>query len=228
MAVGMHDSVSPGGVIRVVLADDHSAVRAGLRVLLGTDPDIEVIGEAATGADAVTRTHQLRPDVVLMDVQMPVLDGMGATAQIRAETDARVLILTTFGLDDYVEAALAAGADGFLLKSARAEEITGALHRVMAGDVVLAPEITRAVVERSRRAPAAPDPRRGPKLSALTPREHDVLELLGRGASNGEIARALGITEATAKSHVSRILDKLGVRSRVQAALLLHTENPAE
>ena len=212
--------------VRVLLAEDHAAVRAGLRLILEAEAGIEVVGEAGDGHAAVTNARALRPDVVLMDIQMPRLDGVEATTQIVAEELAEVLVLTTFDLDEYVFAALRAGAAGFLLKSAGAAELTGAVHRVAAGDGVVAPEVTRRLlaafassrpgaVEQVRRA--EPD---GGALTGLTERERDVLTLLARGLSNQEIAAALVITEATTKTHVSRVLAKLGCSSRVQAAIV--------
>ncbi|MER7559020.1 response regulator transcription factor [Nocardioides sp. NPDC126508] len=209
-------------MIRVLLADDHAAIRAGLRMLLATAGDIEVVGEAADGATAVANAQALRPDVVLMDVRMPGTDGVTATRQVVAEGLADVLVLTTFDLDEYVFGALRAGAAGFLLKTAEADALVDAVRHVAAGDGVVAPEVTRRVLAElagtaDRSAPAAG----GASIPAdLTPRERDVLTALGQGLSNADIARRLVISEATTKTHVSRVLAKLEVSSRVQAAIV--------
>jgi DNA-binding NarL/FixJ family response regulator len=211
-------------MIRVLLADDHAAIRAGLRMLLATAGDIEVIGEAGDGAVAVANTRALRPDVVLMDVRMPGTDGVTATRQIVEEGLSEVLVLTTFDLDEYVFGALRAGAAGFLLKTAEATALVDAVRHVAAGDGVVAPEVTRRLIAEL----SAPRDRngvghRGGPASALpadlTPRERDVLAGLGNGLSNADLAGELMISEATAKTHVSRVLAKLGVTSRVQAAI---------
>ena len=206
--------------VRVLLADDHPAVRSGLRALLESDPGIAVVGEAADGAAAVGNARALRPDVVLMDLRMPGTDGIAATRVVVAEQLAQVLVLTTFDLDEYVFGALQAGAAGFLLKSADAATLVDAVRRVADGQGVVAPEVTRRLLDRFvvRAAPSAEPP--PAQLAALTPREHDVLGCLGEGMSNAEVAAALVITEATAKTHVSRVLAKLGLSSRVQAAVL--------
>ncbi len=212
--------------VRVLLAEDHAAVRAGLRLILESDPEIEVVGEAGDGLVAVTNARALRPDVVLMDIQMPRMDGVEATTRIVAEELAAVLVLTTFDLDEYVFAALRAGAAGFLLKSAGAPQLIEAVHRVATGDGVVAPEVTRRLLAAfaSSRPGAveqvAPPEREATALADLTDRERDVLTLVARGLSNQEIATALVITEATTKTHVSRVLAKLGCTSRVQAAIL--------
>ncbi|WP_344247088.1 response regulator transcription factor [Isoptericola hypogeus] len=226
---------SPGRPVRVLLADDHAAIRAGLRLLLDAAPDVEVVGEAADGTAAVTNARALRPDVVLMDLRMPGVDGIAATRAIVGERLAEVLVLTTFDLDEYVDGALRAGAAGFLLKSAEPAALVDAVRRVAAGDGVLAPEVTRRVLAGfagGPGGPGGPGPGAGagedgsgagaddPRLVGLTPREVDVLAALGRGLSNQGIAAELVITEATAKTHVSRVLAKLGVVSRMQAAIV--------
>jgi DNA-binding NarL/FixJ family response regulator len=203
--------------IRVLVADDHAAIRAGLTLLLDGD-GIEVVGEAADGASAVRNARALRPDVVLMDVRMPGTDGIAATREIVAEQLADVLVLTSFDLDEVVFGAVRAGAAGFLLKTASGAELRSAVLAVARGDGALAPEVTRRLLDRFAAAPAAPEP--VPGLDQLTAREHDVLAALGRGRSNAEIARELAITEATAKTHVSRVLAKLDAGSRMEAAVL--------
>lgn len=208
-------------MIRVVLVDDHAAVRAGLKVLLQADPTLDVVGEAADGAQAVELVTALRPDVVVMDLQMPVVDGIEATRRLVAAGLGPVVVLTTYGLDDLVDRALAAGAAGFLVKTATAEALCDGIRRIAAGESVLSPEVTRGVIDRLLAARAVPLPAAPPaQLADLTPREIEVLRRLGHGDSNAAIAAALVITEATAKSHVSSILTKLGVTSRVQAALM--------
>lgn len=207
--------------VRVLLADDHAAVRAGLRMVLEAAPDVSVVGEAADGASAVTNARALRPDVVLMDVRMPGIDGIEATRQVVGEGLAQVLVLTTFDLDDAVFGALRAGAAGFLLKSATPEELLTAVRRVAAGDGALAPEVVRRVLDAAVAGRRDPDDEPvGADVDHLTDREREVLAALGRGLSNAQIAADLVITEATAKTHVSRVLAKLGVASRVQAALI--------
>jgi len=208
-------------VIRVLLADDHAAIRAGLRLILEEAPDIEVVGEAADGAVATRQATALRPDVVLMDIRMPGTDGITATRTITSAGLADVLILTTFDLDEYVFGALRAGAAGFLLKSAEPADLIAAVRHVASGDGVLAPEVTRRLLTAFVRATPAPavaaDP---PALGALTGREREILAGLGRGLSNADLAAELVISEATAKTHVSRVLAKLGCASRVQAAIV--------
>jgi DNA-binding NarL/FixJ family response regulator len=206
--------------VRVLIADDHAAIRAGLRLVLEAAPDIEVVGEAADGAVALRQTRALRPDVVLMDIRMPGTDGIAATRTITAAALAEVLVLTTFDIDEYVFGALRAGAAGVLLKSVEPVDLIAAVHRVAAGDGVIAPEVTRRVLTAFAGAPAPSAPPPSPELSSLTARERDVLAALGRGLSNADIAAEFAISEATAKTHVSRVLAKLGCSSRVQAAIL--------
>lgn len=205
--------------IRVVIADDHAAIRAGLRMILDAEDDIEVVGEAADGDVAVAQAKALRPQVVLMDVRMPGVDGITATERITAAGLAEVLILTTFDLDEYVFRTLRAGASGFVLKSTSGRALVEAVRAVAAGDGVLAPEVTRAVIAAfaSNGAGARPAPA---GLHGLTEREREVLDCLGDGLSNAQIAGRLFIGETTVKTHVSRVLTKLGVRSRVQAAIV--------
>jgi DNA-binding NarL/FixJ family response regulator len=205
--------------IRVVVADDQGMVRAGFRSLLGTEPDLEVVAEAPDGEAAVAVVAQERPDVVLMDIRMPVLDGIEATRRIvAAGLPTRVLVLTTFDLDEYVFAALQAGASGFMLKDAPAEELAAAIRVVAAGESLLAPSITRRVIDAfvTRGAPARPAE---PGLERLTRREVEVLGLLARGQSNADIATTLFVSEATTKTHVSNVLAKLGLRDRIQAVI---------
>jgi DNA-binding NarL/FixJ family response regulator len=205
---------------RVLIADDQALVRVGLRKILESEPETDVVGEAGDGEDAIAAAGRLRPDVVLMDIRMPVLDGIEATRRlVGAQPGARVLILTTFGLDGYVFDALRAGASGFMLKDAPPEEIAAAVRIVASGEALLAPAVTRAVVEEFvKQGPAAPvgPP---PAVADLTPREREVLDLLARGLSNSEICGRLVISEATAKTHVARILQKLDLRDRVQAVI---------
>ena len=221
-------------MIRVLLADDHAAIRAGLRFLLDSAPDVEVVGEASDGAAAITNARALRPEVVLMDLRMPGVDGIEATRTIVSERLAEVLVLTTFDLDEYVDEALRAGAAGFLLKTAEPAALIDAVRRVAAGDGVLAPEVTRRLLAAFASAPrpaGGPAPPGGggaagtghagdPRLADLTPRETDVLAALGRGLSNQGIADELFISEATAKTHVSRVLAKVQVTTRMQAAIV--------
>jgi DNA-binding NarL/FixJ family response regulator len=204
----------------VLIADDQALVRVGLRKILESDRETTVVGEAGDGEDAVAEARRLQPDVVLMDIRMPVLDGIEATRRIiRAQPVTRVLILTTFGLDGYVYDALYAGASGFMLKDAPPEEIVAAVRIVASGDALLAPAVTRAVIDEfARRQPAAA-PVLPPAVADLTPREREVLDLLARGLSNPEICEKLVISEATAKTHVARILQKLSLRDRVQAVI---------
>jgi DNA-binding NarL/FixJ family response regulator len=202
----------------VLIADDQAMIRAGLRKILEAEADLEVVAEASDGSEAFAAAARLRPDVVLMDIRMPVLDGIEATRRIaRAVPSTRVLILTTFGLDTYVFDSLRSGASGFMLKDAPPEELVAAVRIVAAGDALLAPAVTRSVVEEFVRGPARPaEP---PALAELTAREREVLDLLARGLSNPEICTELVISEATAKTHVARILQKLDLRDRVQAVI---------
>jgi RNA polymerase sigma factor (sigma-70 family) len=208
--------------VRVLVVDDDALMRAGLRGILSEDPAIEVVGEAADGRDAIYRTRLLRPDVVLMDVRMPDLDGISATRKLLdAFPETRVVILTTFEQDDYIFGALRAGASGFLLKRTRPEELVGAVHTIAAGDSLLSPSVTSRVIERMAQQPG-PEAAHDARLDELTPREREVLELLAGGLSNAEIAAALRIEESTVKTHVKRLLAKLGVRDRVQAVIFAH------
>jgi len=199
--------------IRVLVADDHAAVRAGLVLILGGASDIEVVGEATDGERAVAMARELKPDVVVMDVRMPRMDGIAATEALRGEAD--VLILTTFDVDEYVFGALRAGAAGFLLKNTDAPALIEAVRIVARGDGLISPAVTRRLIARFARAV----PAEAADLSQLTRREREVFAALGRGAANAEIAAELGMAEATVKTHVSRVLAKLGLRSRVHAAI---------
>ena len=208
--------------IRVVVADDQGMVRSGFSVLLNAQPDIEVIGEAVNGQEAITRAAELRPDVILMDVRMPVLDGLHATREITAMPDPpKILVLTTFDLDDYVYEALRAGASGFLLKDASASELANAVRLVAAGDALLAPGVTRRLIAEFARMGAPRSPTRK-QIEGLTERESEVLALVARGMSNAEIADHLVVAEQTIKTHVGRILMKLGLRDRTQAVVLAY------
>lgn len=205
----------------ILVADDQALVRVGLRKILESEPELTVVGEVGDGEDAVAEAHRLRPDLVLMDIRMPVLDGIEATRQlVRAQPGTRVLILTTFGLDTYVYDALRAGASGFMLKDAPPEQITAAVRIVASGEALLAPAVTRTVIEEFvRTAPAAAAPAPPAAVGELTPREREVLDLLARGLSNSEICERLVISDATAKTHVARILQKLELRDRIQAVI---------
>ena len=208
-------------MIRVLLADDQQLVRSGFRMILRADPGLEVVGEAADGVEAVSLARELRPDVVLMDVRMPRVDGIEATRQICTATDdTRVLVLTTFDLDEYVFAALRAGASGFLLKDAPEEHLLAAIRIVADGGSLFAPGVSRRLIERFAALDAsAPAP---PGLDALTARELEVLRLLARGRSNAEIAAELVVSEHTVKTHVARVLGKLDLRDRIQAVILAY------
>ena len=215
-------------VIRVLLVDDQAVVRGGLKLILEAQDDIEVIGEAADGSEAVALTRALDPDVVLMDIRMPALDGIEATRQLAAAgTDARVLILTTYGLDEYVYEALRAGAAGFLLKTDPPERLVEGVRVVAAGEALLAPDITRRLIDHYLGTAPRTAPPAG-ALAELTAREREVLEQLTRGLSNAEIARTLYITEGTAKTHIARILAKLDLRDRVQAVIYAYENGLAQ
>ncbi len=218
---------SPAPAVRIIVADDHHVVRTGFAALLDTQPDFTVVGTADDGAEAVRICRELSPDVVLMDVRMPGVDGIEATRQLAgAGTGAsgatgtpRILILTTFDLDQYVYDALRAGASGFLLKDVTAERLFEAVRVVAAGDALLAPAITRRLISEFTRIRPQQDARPAPALAALTPRETQVLRLVAGGLSNPEVAARLVVTEETVKTHVSRILSKLGLRDRTQAVV---------
>jgi DNA-binding NarL/FixJ family response regulator len=207
--------------IRIVIADDQRLVRTGFRVILEREPDLEIVGEAADGIDAVQLARDLQPDVVLMDVRMPHMDGFQASRLVLAETSSKVLILTTFDSDEYVYEALRTGASGFLLKDAPAEQLIAAVRCAAAGDALIDPAVTRRLVGRFARAlrPSTGAPER---FSQLTARELDIVRLIARGLSNSEIAADLVIEESTVKTHVGRILAKLGLRDRVQAVVLAY------
>jgi DNA-binding NarL/FixJ family response regulator len=208
---------------RVLIVDDQALVRTGFRMILDAEPDVEVVGEAENGNEAVALARSLEPDVVLMDIRMPEMDGIEATRKVVALTGCtvpRVLMLTTFDLDEYVYDALRAGASGFLLKDVPAEQLAAGVRMVAAGDALLAPSITRRLIEEFAAAPAAAAPPSG--LDELTPRELEVFKLVARGLSNAEIAEQLIVGETTVKTHVTRLLMKLGLRDRVQAVVLAY------
>ena len=213
----------PTVMISVVLADDDELTRTGLRLIIESDPDLTVVGEATDGQEAVHLARALRPDVVVMDIRMPGMDGLEATRRIveAAEDGPRVLILTTFELDEYVFGALRAGASGFLLKRSSPEALIEGIKVVAAGDGLLAPSVTRRLIQEFARQPDPPAPPAAP-LGTLTQREREVLALVGAGLSNGELAARLYISEATVKTHVKRILMKLGLRDRIQAVVLAY------
>ena len=214
--------------ITVVIADDQAMVRAGFRSLLGDESDISVVAEAVDGESAIATVRKHVPEVVLMDIRMPVLDGIAATRQLVADhSPSRVLVLTTFDLDEYVFDALRAGASGFLLKDATAEQLVAAIRTIAAGEALLDPAVTRRVVDAfARTAPDNPRPPR--ELADLTKRELEVLRLVARGLSNPEIARELIVSDATAKTHVSNVLSKLGLRDRVQAVVYAYENRLVE
>ena len=209
--------------IRILLVDDQQLIRMGFRMVLEAEPEFSVVGEAANGAEAIEAVRELAPDVVLMDVRMPRLDGIAATTQIvRAHPASRIIVLTTFDLDEYAFGALAAGASGFLLKDVQASELTAAIRAVHSGDATLSPRVTRRMLElfggRLPNAAGADDA----ALATLTDRERDVFAAIGAGMTNSEIAAALFVSESTVKTHVGRVLAKMGARDRVQAVILAH------
>jgi DNA-binding NarL/FixJ family response regulator len=208
--------------IRVLICDDQPLVRAGFRTILGSKRDIEVVGEAENGAEAVALAERRRPDVILMDIRMPVLDGVEATRRlVAAGTAARILVLTTFDLDEYVHAAIRAGASGFLLKDVTPAKLLEAIRIVAGGDALLAPSVTRRLLERFATT-LPPDEAASGALAELTSRETEVLRLLAGGMSNSEIASELVVSEATVKTHISSVLRKLGLRDRVQAVIVAY------
>ena len=217
------EDAAPARPIRLLLADDQPLLRTGFRMVLGAEPDLDIVGEAGDGADAVDLARRLLPDVVLMDIRMPRLDGVAATrAIVAARLPVRVLILTTFDLDEYVVGALRAGASGFLAKDVPAEDLVAAIRTVAAGEAVVAPRILRRLLDRF--AESLPDPDATPprELGTLTEREREVLVQVARGLSNAEIARELRVSETTVKTHVGHVLTKLGLRDRVQAVVLAY------
>jgi len=206
-------------LIRVAIADDQALVRAGFRMIVGSQPDMEVAGEAGDGQEAIDLVRRERPDVILMDIRMPRLDGIAAARQVASMT--RVVILTTYELDEYVFDALAAGASAFLLKAAPPEDLIKAIRVVAAGDALLAPSVTRRLIQEFARRPE-PQARKAKQLEGLTDRERDVLREVARGLSNAEIAARLHVAETTVKTHVAHVLDKLELRDRVQAVILAY------
>jgi DNA-binding NarL/FixJ family response regulator len=206
--------------VRVLVADDQSMVRAGFRLLLRSEPDIEVVAEAENGLEAVEKTERFKPDVVLMDIRIPTLDGLEATRRILAvDANVRVLILTTFDLDEYIYEALRAGASGFVLKDDPPEQLLAAIRTVAAGEALLSPSVTRRVIAQFTKLPSATPP---PVLEELTARELEVLRLLAQGLSNAEIGARLYISETTVKTHVTRVLQKLDLRDRAQAIVFAY------
>jgi DNA-binding NarL/FixJ family response regulator len=212
-------------VIRILLVDDQALVRAGFRMILDAEPDIEVVGEASDGREAVEHVRELRPDVVLMDIRMPDLDGLEAARQILAGPEnevPKILMLTTFDLDEYVYEALRAGASGFLLKDTPPEQLVSAIHVIAQGEALLSPSITRRVISEFVKGNGPKPQAHFPRLQDLTARELEVMKAIARGLSNAEIAKALFVSETTVKTHVARILMKLGLRDRVQAVVLAY------
>ena len=208
--------------LRVVVADDQELVRAGFAMILDAQPDIEVVAEANDGVEAVTAVRAHEPDVLLLDIRMPRMDGIEAARIVCAETTCRVLVLTTFDLDEYVFEALRAGAGGFLLKDVRRDDLVHAVRVVAAGNALLAPTITRKLISEFTSRPA-PSPTPSPtRLATLTTREHETLAMIARGLSNAEIAQAMVVSEHTVKTHVSNVLSKLGLRDRIQAVILAY------
>jgi DNA-binding NarL/FixJ family response regulator len=209
--------------VRVLIADDQALVRRGFRMILEIEPDLEVVGEAGDGHEAVRMTAELAPDVVLMDVRMPGLDGIDATRQITsAGGGTRVVMLTTFDMDEYVYEALSAGASGFLLKDVQPELLVAGIHAVHEGESLLAPAVTRRMIESFLKRPLAVDPARRRQLETLTARENEILLMLARGLTNAEIAAELFVSETTVKTHVGRVLTKLNLRDRVQAVIFAY------
>ena len=213
-------------MIRILLVDDQALVRAGFRMILDAEPDVDVVGEAADGREAIDQVRALRPDVVLMDIRMPELDGLEATRRILTDSvgDAapRILMLTTFDLDEYVYEALRAGASGFLLKDTPPEQLVSAIHVIAEGDALLSPSVTKRVISEFVRGTGPKPEAAFPRLDELTARELEVLKLIARGLSNAEIAKELFVSETTVKTHVARILMKLNLRDRVQAVVLAY------
>jgi len=213
-------------MIRVLLVDDQALVRAGFRMILDAETEIQVVGEATDGREAIDQARALRPDVVLMDIRMPELDGLEATRRILAAVDGdggpKILMLTTFDLDEYVYEALRAGASGFLLKDTPPEQLVAAIHVIAEGDALLSPAVTKRVIGEFVRGGGPKPEAQFPRLEDLTAREQEVLKLIARGLSNAEIAKELFVSETTVKTHVARILMKLGLRDRVQAVVLAY------
>jgi DNA-binding NarL/FixJ family response regulator len=209
--------------LSVLIVDDQALVRAGFRMILDAEEDIDVAGEAADGADAVAEARRLKPDVILMDVRMPQVDGIEATRRVLADgLDTKVVMLTTFDMDEYVYDALRAGASGFLLKDVPPEQLVAGIRAVAQGDALLAPSVTRRVIEEFVRRPPASVQTMPPEVAELTARELEVLQLVAKGLSNAEIAKELFVSETTVKTHVARVLTKLAVRDRVQAVVLAY------
>lgn len=211
-------------LIRILIVDDQQLIRLGFRMVLEAEPGFVVVGEATNGAEAIQSASELAPDVVLMDVRMPQLDGIAATEQIvRQHPDSRIIVLTTFDLDEYAFGALAAGASGFLLKDVQAAELTAAIRAVHGGDATLSPRVTRRMIELfGGRLPTAAGGTENAALASLTERERDVFAAIGEGLTNTEIAASLFVSESTVKTHVGRVLAKMGARDRVQAVILAH------